>query len=630
MWDFSFVIPTVLILIILFVFYFSLPRLPVRTNKVFVQIVIIEMLTVITDILASIVDNDPSGFPLQVVHFLNSAYFILFFVRFYLFYHFTEAFFNVDARKNPVRAMLILPVTAGAVSVILSLRTGWIYFIDANGYNPGRGYRFIYLELLIYIAFSFGLVFRYGHTKRRRERYAVLMYIILLLMGVIFRYLFPKYLLLDTFCLMAILVIYLSIENPEFYMDPSDIVFNGKAFRDLIEENNGKYDQRIFGIVIHNYYDMRDIYGSHQIDEGIQMIAGFLIASFPEYIIFYYRKGRFIILGDGKMDFEYMSRKISKRFDGPWKSNDAELYLKPCFITMQLGDEIASPDDIFNTLVLSFKKSDALNEKTPYEVTSNELDQTRQDLLVRRALENAIEQDIMEVYLQPLFDASNDRIAGAEALSRVKDMDGKILSPGLFIPIAERSGRINELGEQVFEKTCRFLQENPPESLGISWINVNLSPAQFMRTDLMDRFESILKKYNIDPEIIHLEITEESMIDDGFLQKQIQKINAKGFKSVLDDYGTGYSNLTRLKKCPFTNIKLDMSLVWDYCEAPDGLLPVMVKAFKNMGFSVTAEGIENREMAEIMKEAGCDYLQGYYYSKPLPMDEFIRKYGVCK
>ena len=105
---------------------------------------------------------------------------------------------------------------------------------------------------------------------------------------------------------------------------------------------------------------------------------------------------------------------------------------------MQLGDEIASPDDIFNTLVLSFKKSDALNEKTPYEVTSNELDQTRQDLLVRRALEDAIEQDIMEVYLQPLFDASNDRIAGAEALSRVKGMDGKILSPGLFIPTAER------------------------------------------------------------------------------------------------------------------------------------------------------------------------------------------------
>ncbi|MBO5551806.1 MAG: EAL domain-containing protein [Lachnospiraceae bacterium] len=628
MWDFSFVIPTLLVLIILFAFYFSLPRLPIRRNKVFVQIVIIEMLTVVTDILASIVDNAPQNYPLFIIHFLNAAYFVFFFIRFYLFFLFTEAFLNTDIKAGRLAgALSAVPAAAGVLAALLSPVTGWVYYFDDNGYNPGSCYKLIYAELLIYIVFSFAVLYRSGRFKRRRERCAVLLYNLMLLIGVIARGLFPRLLLLDTFCLMAILIIYLSIGNPEFYLDPSDIVFNGKAFRDIIEEKNGRYDHRLFGIVIHNYYEMRDIYGSHQIDEGVRMIAGFLVSAFPGNIVFYYRKGRFIILGDRRMDFEGMRGLISDRFTCAWKSGDAEIYLEPCFITMELGEELSSSDDIFSSLILGFKRADTRNERSAYSVTSSELAQINQEIAVKRALENAIENDSMEVYLQPLIDASTDRIAAAEALSRIKDRDGKLIPPGLFIPIAERSGRINELGEQVFEKTCRFIKENDIRSMGIGWINVNLSPAQFMRADLMDRFESILKQNGIDPESIHLEITEESMVDDSFLQKQIQTINDKGFKSVLDDYGTGYSNLTRLKKCPFTNIKLDMSLVWDYCASPDDILPSMIQAFKSMGFSITAEGIENESMADIMKKIGCDYLQGYYYSKPIPMDEFMIRYG---
>ena len=87
---------------------------------------------------------------------------------------------------------------------------------------------------------------------------------------------------------------------------------------------------------------------------------------------------------------------------------------------------------------------------------------------------------------------------------------------------------------------------------------------------------------------------------------------------VLDDYGTGYSNLARLKKCPFINVKLDMTIVWAHCKEPDEILPTMVQTFKHMGFSITAEGVENLEMVETMREIGCDFLQGFHYSRALP------------
>ena len=138
----------------------------------------------------------------------------------------------------------------------------------------------------------------------------------------------------------------------------------------------------------------------------------------------------------------------------------------------------------------------------------------------------------------------------------------------------------------------------------------------------------IANEYGIDPGSVHLEMTEGSMVDDVFLQKRIRAMTEKGFKFVLDDYGTGYSNLSRLKSCPFINVKLDMSIVWDYCNEPDAILPNMIEAFKHMGFYITAEGIENADMAATMKDTGCDLLQGYHYSKPVPAAEFAAKYSV--
>ena len=180
------------------------------------------------------------------------------------------------------------------------------------------------------------------------------------------------------------------------------------------------------------------------------------------------------------------------------------------------------------------------------------------------------------------------------------------------------------LGEQVLSKVCRFIRDHDMKALGIRWINVNLSPVQFMSRDVPERFSAILKEYGVNQEMIHLEITEQSMIDFSLLRDQITGLHDSGFEFALDDYGSGYSNLSRVRQYPFTNIKIDMEVVWNYCQEKDVLLPALIQGFKQMNLSITAEGIETEEMSEAMKEIGCDYLQGYYFSRPVPMDEFVR------
>ena len=117
------------------------------------------------------------------------------------------------------------------------------------------------------------------------------------------------------------------------------------------------------------------------------------------------------------------------------------------------------------------------------------------------------------------------------------------------------------------------------------------------------------------------------MIDYSLLEKQIQNMKDIGFKFVLDDFGSGYSNVTRINRYPFINIKLDMEVVRNYFKNNEEILPSLVQSFKKSGFSITAEGIENLEMADGMQNLGCDFLQGFYFSKPLPADEFIEKYS---
>ncbi len=629
MWNLSFAVPTLLILLIILTFYFSLPRLTVRRNRVFLQMVIIETIVIIADIVSSHMDNHYQNYDNWLVTLINMIFFIAFYTRSLVMYAFNVSV--LDKRKNDSAMVVQLVRTPYYFSVLMALFspfTRLVFFIDDTGYHSGSLYNILYMCAFFYLILSYLLfVVKRKNLKRKRERYCLFLYNFIVATGLIVRILFPKMLLMDTFALMAIVVVYLAFENPEYSLELRGAIFNSRALREYIEENLGHFKHRCLGITVHKYHEMRDIYGTKQMDEGLFLIARYLTRTFKGCNVFYYRRGRYIILCPKDSDFRKMCETVAERFKKAWRAEGVELYLDVGFATIEISNDIDSSDIILNTMASALVMADNMDSIVPVEITDTEILQTERETSVKRSLEAAIENNSVEVFLQPLISAEDGSIVGAEALSRIRDPQGKIIPPSIFIPIAENNGRINELGEQVFEKTCEFIKENDLEAMGIRWINVNLSPVQFMRSDLGERYASIAGKYGVDPGMIHLEITEESMIDDSFLQKQIQAMEGKGFRFVLDDYGTGYSNLSRLKKCPFINIKIDMGLVWDYCKEPDAILPNMINAFRSMNFGITSEGIEDENMAEEMRRLGCDFLQGFYYSKPIPMDEFVRKYS---
>lgn len=162
----------------------------------------------------------------------------------------------------------------------------------------------------------------------------------------------------------------------------------------------------------------------------------------------------------------------------------------------------------------------------------------------------------------------------------------------------------------------------------LKWINVNLAPVQCLDESLADRYIKVFRNFNLAPQSMYLEVTEQSLQDAAVLHALIEQLRHAGIPFVLDDFGNSSSNMDRLKQNTFISVKLDRNTVWDYISKPDPILPHVITAFHEMGISVVAEGVEDENMIRVLRGLGVDYFQGYYYSRPIPEEEFLDRYCV--
>ena len=289
------------------------------------------------------------------------------------------------------------------------------------------------------------------------------------------------------------------------------------------------------------------------------------------------------------------------------------------------------PQDIStSTMLIDFSESfrNVIDFEKSHIVALSELSNrshTHLLLEIDHVIDRALQQKNFEVYYQPIYDIKENRFKSAEALLRLRDEKYGLVSPNIFIPAAEQSGAIVPIGEFVVESVCEFIVSDRFKELGLEYIEVNLSILQCMEPTLAERMIEIMERYQVPAERINIEITESAITyDEEVLSRNINKLKAHGVSLSLDDYGTGYSNIRRMATVPFDIIKLDKIFVQ---ERNDPKMKVIIedtiKMVKNLNLSVLVEGIEEKSDLEFFKTLGCDYIQGYYYSKPVPVDEFI-------
>lgn len=241
---------------------------------------------------------------------------------------------------------------------------------------------------------------------------------------------------------------------------------------------------------------------------------------------------------------------------------------------------------------------------------------------IEKGLRAAIEVEQLTLFFQPCVDLKTGRLAGAEALIRWKHPDQGLISPDRFIDVAEDSGLIVPIGRLVFEQVSRQMASWLESGYELCPFMVNVSGRQIENTGLVESFSAELKKNNIDPHLINLEITESVLLDDTeSAVKTLAALKQLGMGIILDDFGTGYSSLTYLRKFPFDMLKIDRSFIQDMGENTT-IVKAMISLAHDLGLEVIAEGVETRDELAMLREYKADAAQGFLFSKPVPAADF--------
>lgn len=246
-------------------------------------------------------------------------------------------------------------------------------------------------------------------------------------------------------------------------------------------------------------------------------------------------------------------------------------------------------------------------------------------IVLEGALRRALEQNELQVYYQPKVSLLSGEVLGAEALVRWPHPDKGMISPVDFIPLAEETGLIIPLGEWVLNTACAQMRQWLDAQLPVPPIAVNLSARQFLQPDLIAMIRGALDKHQLTPQLLEMEITESTaMVNIDKAISILHALKALGILISLDDFGTGYSSLSYLKRFPINHLKIDRAFVRDITTDPDDALicKAVIGLAHNLKMSVIAEGVETEGQMNYLRQHHCDEMQGYYFSRPLPAEDF--------
>ena len=602
-----------------------------RLNRCYIQLIIIGFISVAADIVAAYADNHQvtnlfvryaSHYIYLLTHNANTPLYVLYLMIV------TDTDYKIRGIKSLLFSVPYLTV------LVLMLTNPWnncMFYIDDNlNYVRGGMFFMLYVSAAIYMLLGVYYLVRYGVSIGFRRSFGIGSILPLQISAVLIQ-LFRSDMLSEMFAnAIAMLLISSLIHRPEDLFDRETGFSNKTACIDDVNRciRNKKPLETIL-INISNYDSLRSLLDSTGMHKLYRVIASRIndINRQKNAIAELFSIGNGVLcleISFDKLDTTVsLAKTINEALHEPIIMNNMELSLTPYVCIVKCPLDIATADALT-------RFAEELSD-TAYSgdvLFASEIFRKQSQGLMRKLdniIENALSNHLFQVYYQPIYSIEKGCFNSAEALIRLIDDNYGFVSPELFIPAAEKSGAIHHIGSYVLEEVCSFIASPEFEKLGIDYIEVNLSVAQCMRNDLFDEITEIMKRHNVKPSQINLEITETTAsYSQDALQENVKLLNEAGINFSLDDYGTGYSNIERISSMVFDIIKLDKTFA-NVANSPQHniVLAHTVSMIKELGMKIVVEGVETKELLDYFAGLKCDYIQGYYFSKPIPRNDFI-------
>ena len=479
---------------------------------------------------------------------------------------------------------------------------------------------------MYFVAFGVIYVFKAKEQASRSTKISVCIFMIVGYATALIQLMNPPLLLMHFGMSISELALFLNLQKSEEYLNSELGIFN-RRIMDRIMKNNlsaGK-KMRVLLIKIEDLNFIVHNFGSDNRKALLQQIAKFL-DKISKGNVYYYTSGTFVIMvaEEHRRLIENCQQAIQERFSMQWQLENALLFVNYKMMPFAMPGTVSD----LNTFYFCNSAFSGMvpNKEHIVDIGDIDFDQIERKIRVEKVIKRAIEEDHFQVYYQPIYSMEKNRVTSAEALLRLIDPEDGFIPPNEFIPIAEKNGTIIQIGEIVLEKVFRFMKEQDLKKLGIEYIEINLSVVQCMQKELADTVLALIRRYGIEMNMVNLEITETVANNSPkMLLKNMQALSDEGITFSMDDFGTGYSNISAIISMPLNIIKLDKSLIDMASSHQKGkeVLSSTAAMVKKLGFKMVAEGIEEKEQVEMLRPLGIHYIQGYYFSRPLPEAQFL-------
>lgn len=418
------------------------------------------------------------------------------------------------------------------------------------------------------------------------------------------------------------------------YYDTQTGLYNRNYFIRLLGELliKGKQENEIVSVI------MIDIDDFHKVNDGLGMLAGDEVVEQMGSILKETCSDRIIAchissdvycvaiygndsLNSPKSFHDYVSDRLKKPLQ---LSGGQHIYLTVSMGVAQFPEASKNALDLMNCAEVVMLKCKSLGKNSILYFSSDIWNTFRNDVEVERKLRNALNENHFELYFQPQFYSDTQELRGMEALIRWKDAGNHMISPAVFIPIAEKNGTIVPIGNWVIDEAVRNYSLWREKFHRDFILSINISSRQYNRDDFVENVIQVIEKYHVDPTKIELEVTESILIEDfDTVCDKLRALQERGIRISLDDFGTGYSSLSYLKRLPINTLKIDKSFIDTVLS--DSATRVITESIVNMvkllGFESVAEGVELEQQFKYLNGIGCDVVQGFLLGKPLCIED---------
>ena len=523
---------------------------------------------------------------------------------------------------------VVLPA-AMLLAVTANLRTGWLFYFDQEG-RFIRGsfhfllYGYVFFFMLVIVAF----MLLYGKTAEKEIRRTIWRFWFIEA-ACLFLQIAAERILLTGFGLsVGLWLIYLTMNNPGEYTDSMTGLFDKQYFDKWIGEKLYRKESfHLLAVDARNMKQINRIYGTRVGDQLLIRAAKGFREITDSVQIFRITGNCFLAVLDSLTDYEKARDGIEEFLKKPFFIENEKVSFHAAICGIMNAEKLEKEDSILSYIEYMISLIQNRQDTVLIQSDSKILEGFRYEQEVEHFLQKAVKEDLFEVYYQPVYSTEKNDFVTLEALSRLHHPELGWIAPDVFIQIAEKNHMIEQITDLQFKRVCMFINEHRDLMKKLFNIKVNLSSLDLMRSDCSSHFIRMMDDMDIHHDWIQFEITETvateynaglGMVVDGFM--------AAGVRLCLDDFGSGYANLNTVMRLPFSAIKIDRTLLFDICNDKKRAMfyQSIVETFHRMGYSIVSEGVETEEEMSLLSSWGVDMIQGYYFSRPLPVDELLK------